>query len=329
MTATLALTRRDVAALLTLEDCISAVEGAFRLHAEGRSLAPGVLGVPVPGGGFHVKAAGLAAGRSYVAAKANANFPANPARCGLPAIQGLVLLFDGERGEPLAVLDSIEITLLRTGAATAVAARLLARADARVATVAGCGSQGEIQLRALRAVRPLERAYAYDVDPDRAAGFAGRMSAALGIEVVPVDALAGAAAKSDVVVTCTPSRRPILRRDDVRAGAFVAGVGADNEEKSELEPQLLASGKVVVDLLGQCARIGDLHHALEAGAMTESRVHAELAEIVAGRKPGRESDGEVIVFDSTGTALQDVAAAAAVYERALATGRGTPIEFAA
>jgi alanine dehydrogenase len=325
----LVLTRRDVAALLTVEDCIAAVERAFRLHAQGRSLAPGVLGVHAAGGGFHVKAAGLELGRAYFAAKTNANFPDNPARRGLPAIQGLVLLFDAASGEPLAVLDSIEITIQRTGAATAVAAKHLARPGSRVATIAGCGNQGAVQLRALQAVCPLERAWAHDLDRGRAEGFARRMSAALGIEVVPAARLGEAAAQSDIVVTCTPARRPILGRDDVRPGTFVAGVGADDAEKSELDPALLASSTVVVDLLEQCERIGDLHHALAAGVMTRERVHAELGEVVAGVKPGRRSENETIVFDSTGTALQDVAAAAAVYERARASGRGTAVDFGA
>jgi len=119
---TLLLSRRDVADLLTLAECVAAVEEAFRQHARGRALPPAILGVPAEGGGFHVKAAGLRmGGRVYFAAKTNANFPGNPGRSGLPTIQGIVLLFDGENGVPLAVLDSIEITILRTGAATAAA----------------------------------------------------------------------------------------------------------------------------------------------------------------------------------------------------------------
>jgi ornithine cyclodeaminase/alanine dehydrogenase-like protein (mu-crystallin family) len=127
---------------------------------------------------------------------------------------------------------------------------------------------------------------------------------------------------SDVVVTCTPSRTPLLAAADVPAGCFVAGVGADSDDKHELAPDLLARGVVVADVLEQCARIGDLHHALAAGAMRRDDVHAELADVVSGRRPGRRSPDEVTVFDSTGTALEDVAAAMVVYERALAERRG-------
>ena len=155
-------------ALLDLDECISAVEAAFRDHAEGRSLPSGVLGIHAGAGGFHVKAAGLLRERPYFAAKLNANFPDNPKRFGLPTIQGVVALCDAENGSLLALLDSIEITLQRTGAATAVAARYLARADARVAVICGCGRQGRIQLRALQKVLPLRTAWAFDTEIGRA-----------------------------------------------------------------------------------------------------------------------------------------------------------------
>jgi alanine dehydrogenase len=326
---TLVLTRSDVAALLDLDTCIAAVEEAFRRHAAGESLPPGVLGVHTGEGGFHIKAAGLRGGaRSWFAAKVNGNFPGNRARFGLPTIQGVVVLCDADDGSPLAILDSIEITILRTGAATAVAARHLARPDSRVAAICGCGNQGRVQLRALRRVLPIERVQAWDLDEAVARRFAAEMTAELGIEVAVAREPAAAAAASDVCVTCTPSQQAFLRRADVRPGTFVAAVGADNPDKQELEPALLAAGTVVVDMLEQCAAIGDLHHALEAGAVALADVHAELAEVVAGQKPGRTSAEEIVIFDSTGTALQDAAAAAVVYENALKTGRGLALDLA-
>jgi alanine dehydrogenase len=324
---TLVLTRRDVVRLLGVRDCIEVVEHAFRMYAAGTAIPPGMLGVHVAGGGFHVKTAGLLGDERVFAAKVNANFPENPVRRGLPTIQGVIVLFDAEGGQPLAVLDSIEITGLRTAAATAVAAKYLARADAGVVTVCGCGEQGRRQLRALAAVRPLRRALAFDVDAAGAARYADEMTSELGIEVVAVDELSSAARRSDIVVTCTPARRWLLGRGDVTPGAFVAAVGADHPQKQEIEPALLAASTVVVDVLEQCATIGDLHHALEAGVMTREDVHAELADVVAGRKPGRRSAEEVVVFDSTGTALQDVAAASLVYTRARAGGVGLLVDM--
>lgn len=326
---TLILKRSEVASLLSLGECIGAVEEAFRLNEEGRSLPPGVLETLTGDGGFHIKAAGLKlAARTYYAAKVNANFPKNTSRWGLPTIQGVVALYDGESGYPLALLDSIEITALRTGAATAVAAKYLARPDSKVASVAGCGVQGRVQLKSLAQVLRLERVYAYDQDEALSGRFAREMSEELGVTVIPVTDLPDALGESDVCVTCTPSRRPFLMREDVRAGTFVAAVGADNPLKQELDPGLMASSKVVVDILEQCAAIGDLHHAIAAGVMGKSDVYAELGAIVAGLTPGRTSDDEIIIFDSTGTALQDVAAVAVVYQKALGAGVGVWLDLA-
>jgi alanine dehydrogenase len=327
MPGSLVLTRTDVQALLGMDECIAAVEAAFRLHAEGSSLSPGVLAVRAPDGGFHIKAAGLKLEHLYVAVKVNANYSGNPRRHGLPAIQGVIVLCDADNGCPLAVMDSMEVTARRTAAATAVAAKRLARPEASTVTVCGCGSQGREQLRALRRVLPLRRAYAFDLDEATAEAFARDLSAELGFEVTSTRDLAGSVRKSDVCVTCTPSRTPYLLRDHVAPGTFVAAVGADSPDKQELDPKLMAEAVIVVDVLEQCASIGDLHHALEAGVLTREAVHAELADVVTGRKPGRRSDQEITIFDSTGTAIEDVAAAVVVYERAVAAGRGLAVEL--
>jgi alanine dehydrogenase len=325
----LLLIRQDVCHLLTIDDCIAAVEGAFRMYGAGKAPPPGVLSVHTNGGGFHIKAGVLELSRSYFAAKVNGNFPGNPARCGLPTIQGVIVLADAETGRPLAVMDSMEITTLRTGAATAVAAKYLARKNSRVATICGCGNQGCAQLRALARVLPLEKVFAYDLSADRSRQFAAGVSAELGIPVTAAPDLSVAVRESDVCVTCTPAQKAFLRREDVRPGTFVAAVGADNPAKQELEPALMAASKIVVDVLEQCATMGDLHHALAAGAVSKSDVYAELGELVAGKKPGRTSEQEITIFDSTGMALQDVAAAAVTYEKALRTGAGMVVELAA
>ena len=321
------LSRRDVFDLLTLPDCIAAVERAFRLHAEGHTLGPGVLGVPAVAGGFHIKAAGLIGERSYFAAKTNGNFPDNPRRFGLPTIQGTIALADASNGVPLAIIESGSVTALRTAAATAVAAKLLARHDARTVTIVGCGVQGELQLAALAAVLPLQRAWVLDSDNERAESMAARAAASLGLPVEATKDLAAALRDSDVCVTCTPARRAFVMAADVPTGMFIAAVGADSQGKQELEPALVAGATLVVDVLEQCAEIGELQHALAAGLLTREQVHAELADVVAGRKPGRTRGDEITIFDSSGTALQDVAAAIAVYEKAGALGRGTEVKL--
>ena len=318
------LSRQDVAALLTLDECTAAVAEAFRLRGEGKLRPSGMLGVLASGGGFHIKAAVL---RNFFAAKVNGNFTDNPARFSLPAIQGVIVLCDAENGRPLAVMDSIEITTLRTAAATSVAARHLARSSSTVVTICGCGTQGRAQLRALARAFPLRLAFVWDVEIKRAHIMAKELGPELGIEITPAEGLATAVSHSDLCVTCTPSRKPFLRREWLRPGMFIAAVGADSPDKQELDPSTLSSAKVVADVLDQCVEVGELHPAIAARATTREQVYAELSEIAAGLKPGRTSEEELIVFDSTGTALQDVAAAAAVYEKAVRLGRGARIEL--
>ena len=323
------LSTRDVRALLTIDECTAAVEHAFRLQGEGKTLPPAVLSLHVPNGGFHVKAGVLTLSGNYFAAKVNANFPDNPARFTLPTIQGLVVLCDADNGAPLAIVDSREITALRTAAATAIAAKYLARPDSGVLTICGCGTQGRAQLAALTRMFPLKTVFAYDKNPRQAFAFAGELSTQLNMPITASDDLADCIRRCDICVTCTTSHEPFVGEADVRAGLFIAAVGADNPHKQEIHTAVMARSKIVCDVIEQCASMGDLHHALNAGAVKPENVHAELGEIVAGRKRGRESAEEIIVFDSTGMALQDVAATALIYEKAIREEVGTVLQLAA
>lgn len=325
--STVVLGGADIRRSIALEDYVTAVEVAFRDHAAGRLTVPAVVHIPGRDGAFHVKSAGLRYGPRYVAVKVNGNFPDNPRTTGLPTIQGAILLCDGRDGSLLAVMDSIEVTAMRTGAATAVAAKYLAPRSAAVATVVGCGIQGRVQLRSLLEVLPLRTIYAFDTDSQQLTSFVSEMSANTGVEVIAVDDLRAATRNSQVIVTCTSSRKPFLSLDHVVQGTFVAAVGADNDDKHELDTDLMARSKVVVDIMEQCAEIGELHHALKAGVMTCDDVVAELADVVTGISAVFEPD-DIIVFDSTGSAIQDVAAAGVIYERAMASGAGIPVDFA-
>jgi len=329
MTApTLVLTARDVAALLDPPACIAALERGLAAHESGHSLGPTSLGLTLPGGSFHVKAAALDTdGRSWIAAKANANLPGNRERSGRPTIQGALILLDAATGQPLAIMDSIVITSVRTGAVTAVAARRLAVAEACAVTIVGCGEQGDIQLRSLAEVRPLQRVFAIDVDEARARAYADRLSRELHMDIQATTDLAAAIAASQVLVTCTTSARAFVGAEHLHPGLFISAVGADNPGKHEISAAALRSGRVVVDSLSACAAGGDLHHAIAEGTMRTDDVHAELSAIVAGRAPGRSDDGDIFILDSVGTALQDVASAALVYTRALERGYGLHVDL--
>ena len=323
------LTSADIRALLTPDDCIAAVERIFRMYGEGEASAPGVLSLHADGGAFHIKAGLLNLDRSYFAAKINGNFPENDTRYGLPTIQGVISLHDASNGSVLALADSREITSLRTAAATAVAAKYLARDDAHTLTICGCGQQAHAQVRALSRVCDLDKVFTYDQNENRARQLALTLSDELGMSVTLVTNVREAMSKSDLCITCTTSREPLLLRGDVVLGTFIAAVGADNPEKQELDPALMAASKIVVDVLDQCAVMGDLHHALDAHAVTRSDVHAELGEIISGKKPGRETRQEITIFDSTGMALQDVAAVVLAFEKAEQQGCGARLSFAA
>ena len=323
--ATLVLSRADVEDLLDLDACFAAVENAFRQYGTGDARPPGVLGVPGHNGGFHIKAGILG---KYFGAKVNGNFFENENR-GLPRIQGVIVLCDAETGTVLSVMDSIAITQLRTAAATSVAAKHLARNDSKKVTICGCGVQGDAQIRALSRIFTFEEILFFDESYERAERLADALSREAGPRGTATSDLRSALSTSDVVVTCTPSKKPFLFPGFLRPGTFLAAVGADSEDKQEIDAELLASATIVTDVTEQCAAIGDLHHAIASGRVTRASVHAELGEIVAGKKPGRRAPDEIIVFDSTGMALQDVAAAAAVYEKARGAGRGVSVSLGA
>jgi alanine dehydrogenase len=314
---TLILSRRDVQALMTPDDYLEAVREGFRAAAGGRAQAPAPLAVAGEGGAFHAKAARIELDRPYVALKLNGNFPDNGRLHGLPTIQGAILLCDGRNGALLAVMDSIEVTLRRTAAATALAAQYLARRDSRTLLVCGCGAQAVAHLAALRQVLPIDRGFAWDCDLAKAAAFA---AASNFIRLTAVTDLSAAAAESDVILTCTTAQAPFLHAGIVPAGAFVAAVGSDSPDKNEIGPDLMVRALVVADVLDQCVEMGDLRHALAAGALCRGDVHGELADLVSGRCTGRTAMDQITLFDSTGVAIEDVASAVTIYRRASARG---------
>ena len=310
-----------------MPSAIEAVTDAFRAEAGGSTLRSGVLATHVETGGFHVKSAGLLVGRAYYAAKVNANFPTNRRVRGLPTIQGVLALFDAESGEVLALMDSTEITAIRTAAASATAARYLSSDDASSLTIIGCGVQGLYHARSFAAIRQIRTIALVDRDPAAAERLACRLVEELGVDVRTGVEAGREAREAELVITCTSATAPVLNAGDLPRRGFVAAVGADSEHKQELTVEALAASAVVVDVLAQCATIGELHHALKAGLMRETDVRATLADVVAGKATVRPKGDQPIVFDSTGTALEDVACAAVSYERALDADVGVSIDL--
>lgn len=321
------LSHRDVRRVLGPRAAVAALREAYAQLASHPDDQGRALGFVVAGGSIHVKAGLLPGSRRAFAAKVNVNLPDNPASRGLPTIQGLVLLADARDGRPLAVIESTALTGIRTAAAAVLAAEFGARPGARRAAIVGCGAQAHFLIAAFRAGFALDDVRVFDIDRARAAAFA----AAHGTPSRPVRAapsVAEAVAGADICVTCTTSTTPVLDEGMKLDGCFVAAIGADNPKKHEIAPGLMRRAAILVDDLEACAAGGDLSHALGAGAVSRAAVRADLAALVAGHKTGRASPEELVIFDSTGSGVQDVAAAWAAYQEARRAGGGARITLA-
>ncbi len=328
----LLLREEEIRRALRPEAAITAVEESFRALAEGRAILPGVIHLPVEehSGEVHVKGAYVSGSPSFTI-KVASGFYQNPGR-GLPAQSGMVMLFSSVTGQPAAVLfDNGYITELRTGAAGAVAAKYLAPRKVEQVTIFGAGSQARYQLDCLAqqlGMGTIRRVRVYSRTRSRAEQYATEMSERLSLPVEVCGSAAQACAGSQLVVTATTSRTPVLTEKIIASGMHITAVGADDPQKQELAAEILArADKVVVDSFDQCSRFGELHHALGQKKLRAEQVYAELGEIVAGKKKGREADSEITVCDLTGLGVQDAMAAQATFDSARKLGLGTAIEI--
>jgi ornithine cyclodeaminase/alanine dehydrogenase-like protein (mu-crystallin family) len=250
-------------------------------------------------------------------------FNDNPGK-GLPLIHALVVVVNAETGKPDAVMDGTYLTALRTGAASGAATDLLARDDARVAAVFGAGVQGRTQLAAVCTVRPIEEAWIYDIEPQRAETYAEEMGERIGATVNVARSPSEAVGPADVICTATTSSHPVFADVDVQPGTHINAVGAYTPQMREIPPETVLRAKVVIDHHeAALAEAGDLLIPMEQGLMSAGHIYAELGEIVAGDRPGRETVQEITLFKSVGVAVQDVAVAGAVLEAARKLGLGT------
>jgi ectoine utilization protein EutC len=327
------LDERSLRELVRLDlEVVDAIEECFRALARGGAVMPPVMRLDIadqagtPRGEVDVKSAYLP-GRDNFAIKISPGFFDNPRR-GLPSLNGLMVLLSSETGLLQALLlDNGYLTDIRTAAAGAVAARWLSRADSRSAAILGAGSQARLQLEALKLVRPLERALVWARRQEEAERYAREMTERLGIEVEPVGSAERAVAEADLVVTTTPSSEPLVRAEWLRRGVHVTSMGSDAEHKNELEPLVLVrADRYVSDRLSQCRVLGELHHAVVAGAVPEDSSFPELGEVISGAAAGRSDASQVTVCDLTGTGAQDSAIAALAFARAVGSSIGITLQ---
>jgi len=321
------LSAEDLQKALSMTEAIRAVKDAFLQLSSGRAIVP--LRTPMAlgdrdGGALFMPV--YLPESEQIGLKAVSVFAENP-RKGLPAIHALFLIMDGRDGRPLAVMDGEFLTALRTGAASGLATDLLARRGARTVAVIGTGVQGRTQLEAVCAVRPIERAYAVDIDRDKAEAFAREMSDRLSVPVAAEEA-ERALPHCDVLCTATPATQPVFSDERLGPGLHINAVGSYQPEMCEIPDATVARALVVVDSRAAClAEAGDLIQPIEAGLIDESHIHAEIGEVAAGTREGRTSEEQVTLFKSVGNAVQDLAAASRALARAEQLGLGVEISL--
>ncbi len=299
---------------------VDAVESAFAAYARGDVQMPAKSYIDLPqyDGDFRSMPAYVEADDWEAAAVKWVNSHVNnPDSHDLPTVMGTIVYSDPETAYPLALIDGTVLTRLRTGAAAAVATRHLAPEDATTLGLVGAGIQSHVQLRAIARVRPIDSVVVSDVDDEAIADFRERFGEDYDVRSGSVEA----AAACPVVSTTTPVRDPIV--EAVGDRTHVNAMGADAAGKQELASELLQGAKLVIDAYEQCTHSGEINVPWRPGLLAAAATHADLGDIVAGNAEGRTGDDGVTVFDSTGLAIQDVAAAHVVYERAATEGIGT------
>ena len=316
--ATLLLDRKVVKDLLSMPEVVRAVEDAFRVWGQGIANMPAKAYLTVPQGDFRAMPAGIS---GSVGMKWINVHPQNPSR-GLPTVMAILIYNDPETGYPLVIMAATDITAYRTGATSAIASKYLARQDSHTLGIIGAGRQAYTQILAHAELFSIKLIKVFD---------RSRVAIAKLIDSLPDYPLKECSLKeataSDIVCTLTPSRVPILTKDMVFQGTHINAVGADAEGKEELEPSILKEAIVVVDDLRQASVAGEINVPVSRGTFTINEVYATLGEIVFGKKQGRTNKGSITIFDSTGLAIEDVATAKLIYEKAKQAGIYTSIDL--
>ena len=315
----------DIHALLTMENCIEAMREAFSALSHGKAIMPTRMRLNMePDNANALFMPVYLPGSKRVGVKTVTNNIDNIAK-NLPIVHAMMMVFDSETGVPLAVMNGEVITAMRTGAVSGLATSLLARKDSRIAAIIGTGTQGETQLEAVCAARPIARAYVFDLNGDKARAFAEKMAKKLKIEVLAAEA-PEALTEADVICTATPSKTPVFDHLRLKRGVHINGVGSYKPDMLEIPAETVAEAKVVVDRMESClAEAGDLVQPLERGVITGDHIHGELGDVVTGKIAAREDDEEITFFKSAGVAVQDLVCADLVITRGKERKLGTTL----
>lgn len=323
------LTEAELRDLVSLDsDLVTRIEAAFRALATKPVVMPPILHLEIAdhNGEIDVKTA-YVPGLESLAMKMSPGFFDNP-KLGLPSLNGLMVVFSTKTGLVEALLlDNGYLTDVRTAAAGAVAAKWLSRAETARAGIVGTGLQARLQAEALTLVRPITSFLVWGRQSEKAATLAETLDEQLDVAAAPIDSLGDLVAASDIVVTTTPAKEPLIERDWLHPGLHVTAMGSDAAYKNEITPDALAAADLYVpDRQSQTAVLGELRAAIAAGTVSDNVEFAELGQVIAGTGPGRTRADQVTICDLTGTGVQDTAIAAFARARAEAEGAGTSFE---
>ena len=326
---TLLLNKEEVRSLASMKATIAAVEEGYKAFDKGEVLQPDYIGIPfaAPRGEIDFKG-GYYSGNNTVSMKASSGgFSENVKKYGLPSGMGTISVFDGQTCALLCIMDGSLITGLRTGAAGAVSAKVLARKDAKVVSVIGTGNQGRMQIRALREVMKIAEIHAYSRTPASTEAFKKDIEAECKMPVIIEKTKQAAVECADILVTTTRGKGEVVNAAWVKPGTHIIAIGTDMRGKQELDPEIFRHAKVVNDSIDQCTTKGETFVAIDKGVIKKSDVYGEIGEILLGKKAGRTDDKEITIFDSTGMAIQDNVTAYAIYKGALEKHVGTYYAF--
>jgi ornithine cyclodeaminase len=325
------LSKKEVQRALSMKECIELMKAAFAQLSSGQAHVPLRSQLPVTAHeGVTIFMPAYLAQSGDLGAKIVSVFPRN-LKANLPTIHAVVFVIDSRTGIPMALMDGTYLTALRTGAASGAATDLLARKDARLLALFGAGTQARTQLEAVCTVRPITKVLVCDVDPKRAKDFVEEMKswgAPIPRDIRLIASAEEGVKEADIICTATTSSKPVFDGKALRPGTHINAVGAYTPQMQEVDSETIRRAKVIIDSRqASLAEAGDLIIPLQQGVINEKHIHAEIGEIVAGRKVGRESDSEITYFKSVGVAVQDVAAARRVLDKATELGLGAEVEL--
>lgn len=326
---TLLLNKDEVGKLIDLDAVLEAVENGYKSFNSGKVSQPDFMCIVLPGTheGLDFKG-GLDMDGGYISIKASSGgYKKNP-ELGLPTGMNTVMLFEANTSALKCIMDGTWITGCRTAAAGAISVKYLAREDAKTLCIIGAGNQARRQLRAINRVRNFTEVLVWNASSEALDAYVQEMSAETGLNIRKCETAEEAVRAADVIVTSTVGRRgPVVKKEWLKPGTHIVAIGSDMPDKQELSTDIFKEAKVVNDSIDLCIKYGDTHHAVEEGIIKPEDIHAEIGEILLGKKTGRENPEEITIFDTVGMAIQDNVTVAMLYKAALDKGLGTFYEF--